>query len=323
MGQVDHHERQEQQPQGARAVAGGEVAPDVGLGHRCLAVLGGGPFLGVDVVDAAEHGGRVVAGDPDRARIVQHLLGSGAADPVDQEFQGVLCRCVFHRYALPPRAVRACDRPLPSCHVQAQDCRCGARSHLRGRIVLRTRDARGRESGARAVARMPGGRARMGRPSPPPPSVRAGRSRCGRRAAGGCGGAGRSRDEERIRRGRERESEPARGAAPHPDPRRGTPPRRRPGQRADAQARCLRHDGPPGPRRAGPPGCAGEGARRRGAGGRGEHARARLRGQVGPGADRQGGHRAGGGRTGRAGHRDRPLGRHDDLRAGASSAGRP
>ncbi|GHC81738.1 hypothetical protein GCM10010309_58060 [Streptomyces violaceochromogenes] len=45
-------------------------------------------MLGVDVVGAPEDGRRVVAGDPYRPRIVEHLLRRGSADAVDQEFQG-------------------------------------------------------------------------------------------------------------------------------------------------------------------------------------------------------------------------------------------
>ncbi|CAM5614799.1 hypothetical protein SGRIM128S_06706 [Streptomyces griseomycini] len=67
--------------------SGGEVAPDVGLGDGPVAAVGG-PLLRVGVVGAPEHGGDVVAGDPDRARIIEHGLGGGAAHPVDQEFQG-------------------------------------------------------------------------------------------------------------------------------------------------------------------------------------------------------------------------------------------
>jgi hypothetical protein len=47
-----------------------------------------GAVLRVDVVGAPEDGGDVVAGDPHRARIVEHLLRRGAAHAVDQEFQG-------------------------------------------------------------------------------------------------------------------------------------------------------------------------------------------------------------------------------------------
>ncbi len=87
VGEVDHHERQEQQPQGAGAVAGGEVAPDVGLGHRPAPVVLG-PGLGVGVLGAPEDGRDVVAGDPHGPRVVQHLGGCRAAHSVDQEFQG-------------------------------------------------------------------------------------------------------------------------------------------------------------------------------------------------------------------------------------------
>ncbi len=87
VGDVDDHEGQEQQPQGAGAVAGGEVAPDVGLGHRpSPVVLGAG--LGVGVLGAPEDGRDVVAGDPHGPGVVQHLGGRRAAHSVHQEFQG-------------------------------------------------------------------------------------------------------------------------------------------------------------------------------------------------------------------------------------------
>lgn len=71
--EVDHHEGQQQQPQGAGAVAGGEVAPHVGLGHR-LAAVGVWTLLGIGVRDAPVDGRRVVAGDTDCPGVVEHLL---------------------------------------------------------------------------------------------------------------------------------------------------------------------------------------------------------------------------------------------------------
>jgi hypothetical protein len=86
VGEVDHHERQQQQPQGAAAVAGGEVAPDIRL--LDWPVPGVFPALGVrsvlGVLGAAEDGGRVVARDPDGTRVAEHLLRSGPAHPVHQ-----------------------------------------------------------------------------------------------------------------------------------------------------------------------------------------------------------------------------------------------
>ncbi len=110
MGEIDHHERKEQQPQSAGAVSGGEVAPHVGLGDRLAPGTGGsgaGPF---DVLGAPEHRRRVVAGDPHRARIVEHLLGRRTAHPVDQKLQRGALRParrgtflhMFHCVALPP-----------------------------------------------------------------------------------------------------------------------------------------------------------------------------------------------------------------------------
>ncbi|EKX64986.1 hypothetical protein STRIP9103_00614, partial [Streptomyces ipomoeae 91-03] len=87
VGEVDDHERQQQQPQGAGAVARGEVAPDVGLRDR-FAPMVRRAGLGVGVVDAPEDGRRVVAGDPDRAGVVQHTFGGGASDAVHEEFEG-------------------------------------------------------------------------------------------------------------------------------------------------------------------------------------------------------------------------------------------
>ncbi|GGX71377.1 hypothetical protein GCM10010510_14680 [Streptomyces anandii JCM 4720] len=91
VGEVDDHERQEQQPQGAGAVAGGEVAPHVRLGYR-FGALSCGAVLGVGVGRAPEDRRRVVPGDPHGARVVEHPLGRGAADSVDQELQGGLRR---------------------------------------------------------------------------------------------------------------------------------------------------------------------------------------------------------------------------------------
>ncbi len=86
MGEVDHHERQQQQPQGAAAVAGGEVAPDVRLPDRSAARVPAAR-RGLGVLGAPEDGGGVVAGDPYGARVAEHPLRRGAADPVHQQFQ--------------------------------------------------------------------------------------------------------------------------------------------------------------------------------------------------------------------------------------------
>ena len=81
-------------------------------------------------------------------------------------------------------------------------------------------------------------------------------------------------------------------AAPGRDPRRARAGRHRPGHRPGRAARRLRHDDPPRPRaRSHERGPAREGARRGGRPGRAEHRRARLRGEVGPAAGREGGHR--------------------------------
>lgn len=87
VGEVDDHEGQEQQPQGAGAVAGGEPGPAVGLDDGTAGVpLGVG--LGVGVRGAAEHGGGRVPGDPNGARIVEQLVGRCAVDSVHAEFEG-------------------------------------------------------------------------------------------------------------------------------------------------------------------------------------------------------------------------------------------
>lgn len=87
VGEVDHHEGQEQQPQGAGPVAGGEPGPAVGLEHGPAGVTPG-VCLGVGVLGAPEHGGGGVTGDPDGVRIAEQLPGGGSADSVDEEFEG-------------------------------------------------------------------------------------------------------------------------------------------------------------------------------------------------------------------------------------------
>ncbi|CAM5636815.1 hypothetical protein SAFG77S_08223 [Streptomyces afghaniensis] len=123
VGEVDHHEGQQQQPQRARAVAGGEVPPDVGLANQAVPALG--LRLRVHVVGAAEDGRDVVAGDPHRARIVQHLLRRGAAHPVDQEFQG------GPRLLRPPLGARGGQGVPRRCGLRRRGGRAGAPGEVR------------------------------------------------------------------------------------------------------------------------------------------------------------------------------------------------
>ncbi|MEI5134915.1 hypothetical protein RB199_25350 [Streptomyces libani] len=89
MGEVGDHEGHQDQPQGAGAVARGEVGPAVRLADRLDAVVVG-PLLGVRVLGAAVAGGGVVAGDQLDAWVTEHLLGGGASDAVHQQLQGEL-----------------------------------------------------------------------------------------------------------------------------------------------------------------------------------------------------------------------------------------
>lgn len=86
VGQVDHHEREQQEPERAGTVAGGEVGPAVGLFDGPVPVPLG-VLLGVDVPGATVDGRRRVTGDPGDTRIVEHALGSGSADAMDEQFQ--------------------------------------------------------------------------------------------------------------------------------------------------------------------------------------------------------------------------------------------
>lgn len=86
VGEVDHHEGEQQQPQGAGAVSRGEVGPAVGLGDGSVPVAFG-VLLGLDVFGTPVDGGRRVTGDPGRTGVAEHLLGSGSADAVDEQFQ--------------------------------------------------------------------------------------------------------------------------------------------------------------------------------------------------------------------------------------------
>ncbi len=269
-----------------------------------------GILLAVGVLGAPVHGGGRVPGDPDGTRVAQHLL----------------------RVA-PPTPWTSSSRALPVC--SGTGWRAGAgRQEPRGNSFSGAALRGAAERGRGGATDGPGGGEAAGPPGAtiPGPGRRCGRShgispgdtpdmpawqdeRGPQTAADGTA-------EGRTGPGVERESEPARGAAPCADPRRGAQAWRGPGQRADPQAERLRHDDPPGSGRAGPPGRHREGPRRCGPGRGGEYARARVRGEVGAGAERQGGHRAGGGGAGGARQRHRALGRDDDLRAGPASAGR-
>lgn len=148
VGEVGDHEGQQDQPQGAGAVAGGEVGPAVRLADR-LAPVVVGPLLGVRVVRAAVAGRGVVAGDQLDAGIAEHVLGRGAADPVHQQLQGelgcrrrwpvwrgvmVLCagvRCRFRSLHSLPRRQHGAVRcgasrivPFPREHIQSPHRGC-------------------------------------------------------------------------------------------------------------------------------------------------------------------------------------------------------
>ncbi|AJC59896.1 hypothetical protein GZL_07344 [Streptomyces sp. 769] len=102
VGEVGDHERQQDQPERAGAVAGGEVGPAVRLADRLGPVVVG-PLFGVRVVGAAVAGGGVVAGDPLDPRVAEHLLRGGAADAVDQQLQGELRLRCGGRWCAPRR----------------------------------------------------------------------------------------------------------------------------------------------------------------------------------------------------------------------------